>query len=114
MDTHTNGNGNMIFPYGYPHTDIHMWIPTGENPIPIPIPSPYGDYHTHGNPARYPPICYAAFDDLRTLFKADNFSIIKRAPKLTSKACWPSQLERQNVNLALRIFHESTVSCRSF
>ena len=36
--------------------------------------------------------------------------IIKRAPKLTSKACWPSQLERQNVNLAMRIFHESTAA----
>ena len=58
----------------------------------------------------YPTICYAAFDDLRTLFKADKFYIIKRAPKLTSKACWPSQLERQNVNLALRIFHESTAA----
>ena len=27
---------------------------------------------------------------------------------MTSKACWPSSLERQNVNLALEIFHEST------
>ena len=60
--------------------------------------------------SKYPPICFAAFDDLRTLFKADKFSIIKRAPKLTSKACWPSHLERQNVNLALKIFHESTAA----
>ena len=42
--------------------------------------------------SKYPPICYAAFDDLRTLYKADKFYIIKRAPKLTSKACWPSHL----------------------
>ena len=56
--------------------------------------------------SKYHPICYAAFDDLRTLYKADKFSIIKRAPKLTSKACWP----QQNVNLALKIFHESTAA----
>ena len=60
--------------------------------------------------SKYPPICFAAFDDLRILYKADKFSIIKRAPKLTSKSCWPSHLERQNVNLALKIFHESTAA----
>ena len=60
--------------------------------------------------SKYPSICFAALDDLRTLYKADKFSIIKRAPKLTSKACWPSHLERQNVNLALKIFHESTAA----
>ena len=37
--------------------------------------------------SKYPPICFAAFDDLRILYKADKFSIIKRAPKLTSKSC---------------------------
>ena len=31
--------------------------------------------------SRYPPICYAVFDDLRILFKADKFSIIKGSPK---------------------------------
>ena len=60
--------------------------------------------------SKYIPICYAAFDDLRTLYKADKLSILKKAPKLTLKACWPSHLERQNVNLALRIFHESTAA----
>ena len=60
--------------------------------------------------SKYTSICFAAFDDLRTLYKADKFSIIKRAPKLTSKACWPSHLERQNLNLALKIFHESTAA----
>ena len=33
---------------------------------------------------------------------------MKRAPKLTAKACWPSTLEKQNVSLALKIFHETT------
>ena len=60
--------------------------------------------------SNYPSINYAAFDDLRVLYKADKFSIIKRAPKLTSKACWPSHLERQNVKLALKVFHESTAA----
>ena len=45
------------------------------------------------------------------LFKSEISDILKRAPKLTSKACWPSRLERQNVNLALKIFHESTYCC---
>ena len=35
-------------------------------------------------------------------------NIAKMAPRLTTKACWPSKLERQNVKLALRVFHEST------
>ena len=60
--------------------------------------------------SKYPLIYYEAFDDLITLYKADKFSIIKRAPKLTSKACWPSHLELQNVNLALKIFDESTAA----
>ena len=58
--------------------------------------------------SNYPSINYAAFDDLRVLYKTDKFSIIKRAPKLTSKACWPSHLEFQNVKLDLKVLHEST------
>ena len=56
----------------------------------------------------YPEICYAPFQDIRNLFKSDKSNILKRAPKLSAKACWPSALERQNVSLALKIFHEST------
>ena len=59
-------------PHGDPHVDlhmdIHMGIPTGENHIPILNPDswvwesiwgyqygyPYGDSHTHGNPAAIP------------------------------------------------------------
>ena len=36
------------------------------------------------------------------------YNILKKAPKLSSKACWPSNLERQNVNFAIKIFHDST------
>ena len=56
----------------------------------------------------YSTICYAVFDEIRTLYKSDRGNIFQRAPKLTSRACWPSSLERQSVNLALKIFHEST------
>ena len=56
----------------------------------------------------YPTICYSTFQDIRTLFNSDKCNLFKRAPRLTSKACWPSSLERQNVNLALRVFYEST------
>ena len=34
--------------------------------------------------------------------------VVKQAHRLTSKACWPGSLERQNVSLALRIFDPST------
>ena len=64
--------------------------------------------NTHVHPSIYPKVCIATFDDLRMLFTSDISNILKRAPKLTSKACWPSRLERQNVNLALKIFHEAT------
>ena len=53
----------------------------------------------------YPTICYSVFEDIRTLFNSDKCNLLKRPPKLTSKACWPS---RQNVKLALRVFNEST------
>ena len=47
---------------------------------------------------------YAAFQDLRNLFILEQNSVAKTAHRLTVKSCWPSNLERQNVNLALRIF----------
>ena len=52
----------------------------------------------------------ASFENIRTLYKADQHSIAKLAPRLTAKACWPSNLERQNVNLALKVFDDSTHS----
>ena len=50
----------------------------------------------------------AKFNDVRLLYKREQYSTIKQAHKLSSKVCWPTSLERQNVNLALRVFHEST------
>ena len=48
------------------------------------------------------------FDDIRLLYKSEQHSTVKQAHRLNSKACWPTTLERQNVNLALRVFNEST------
>ena len=56
----------------------------------------------------YPEILYAPFQDIRNVFKSDKCNLMKRAPKLAAKACWPSLLERQNVTLALKISHETT------
>ena len=47
---------------------------------------------------------------LRTLGFYIVKSNTKLATRLISKACWPTYFERQNVNLALRIFCESTSS----
>ena len=44
------------------------------------------------------------------MYRADQMSLAKLAPRLTAKACWPSSLERQNVKLALRVFDISTAS----
>ena len=50
----------------------------------------------------------AMFNDIRLLYKSEQHSTVKQAHRLNSKACWPTTLERQNVNLALRVFNEST------
>ena len=50
----------------------------------------------------------AKFNDIRVLYKIEQHSTIKQAHRLSAKVCWPTSLERQNVNLALRIFNDST------
>ena len=52
----------------------------------------------------------AVFEDIRILYKDDQHSVAKLALRLTSKGCWPSTLDRQNVYLALRIFDDSTAA----
>ena len=52
----------------------------------------------------------ASFEDIRLLYREEQYKCLKLAPRLVAKACWPSSLERQNVNLALEIFDESTSS----
>ena len=44
------------------------------------------------------------------VYRSEQNSIIKLAPRLTAKSCWPSILERQNVNHALRVFGDSTAA----
>ena len=46
----------------------------------------------------------ASFEDIRMLYKTDQHSVVKLAPRLTAKSCYPSNFERQNVTLALKIF----------
>ena len=52
----------------------------------------------------------AVFEEIRQLYKSDQHAVAKLAPRLTSKACWPSTFEKQNVSLALRIFDGSTAA----
>ena len=55
-------------------------------------------------------ICHASFRDIRMLYNSEKDSLAKLAPRLTAKACYPSSLERQNVKLALKVVHESTIA----
>jgi hypothetical protein len=51
---------------------------------------------------------FAKFDDIRDLYHSERNSVIKLAPSLTYKALYPNSIERQNVQLALKIFDEKT------
>ena len=50
----------------------------------------------------------ASFQDICYLYKTEQYSV-KLAPRLSAKACYPSNFERQNVSYALKVFDESTV-----
>ena len=53
-------------------------------------------------------ISRASFEDIRNQYRLEHSSTVKQDHKLTAKVCWPTNLERQNVNLALAVFSEST------
>ena len=55
----------------------------------------------------------ARFQYIRLLYKSEQSSLLKQAHRLSSKACWPTMLERQSVNLALKIFDQSTYAALS-
>ena len=55
-------------------------------------------------------ISHASFRDIRMLYNSERDSLAKLAPRLTSKSCYPSNLERQNVKLVLKVVHESTIA----
>ena len=44
------------------------------------------------------------------LYNSERDSLVKLAPRLTTKSCYPPSLERQNVKLVLKIVHESTIA----
>ena len=44
------------------------------------------------------------------LYNSERDSLAKLAPRLTSKSCYPSNLERQNVKLVFKVVHESTIA----
>ena len=49
-------------------------------------------------------------EDIRIIFKSEQFASVKQAPKSTAKSCLPTKLERQTVHLALRIFNDQTAA----
>ncbi|KAH7985005.1 hypothetical protein HPB49_026654 [Dermacentor silvarum] len=61
-------------------------------------------------PSEKPPILTASFKTLRELHSKEQSQQIKSAPTLTTKALNPSNIERQNVMLALKIFNPSTAA----
>ena len=52
----------------------------------------------------------ASFEDIRILYREEQYKCVKLAPRLIAKSCWPTSLERQKVDLALRVFCDSTRS----
>ena len=48
----------------------------------------------------------ALFEDIRLLYRSEQNSVAKLAHRLTAKSCWPSNLERQSVSLAHRVFKD--------
>lgn len=61
----------------------------------------YPDFHDESQSLRK-----ASLSHLRKLHNSEKDNIVKMAPSLTHKALHPSSLERQNVNLALKLFDE--------
>jgi hypothetical protein len=54
-------------------------------------------------------VCKASISHIRRLYDIEKDSIVKLAPGLTHKALYPGNLERQNVQLALKIFDEKVI-----
>jgi len=55
-------------------------------------------------------ICKASLSHLRQLYASEKDNCIKMAPGLSYKALNPSNLERQNVKLVLKVFDEKTIT----
>ena len=52
----------------------------------------------------------ASLSHLRLLHEEEKGKIVKTAPSLTYKALYPTNIERQNVNLVLKLFNEKVVT----
>lgn len=52
---------------------------------------------------------YAPLNTLQKLHSLERKSLLSHSYKLTQKALWPSSLERQNVNLVLKLFNEYVI-----
>ncbi|GBM96249.1 hypothetical protein AVEN_126711-1, partial [Araneus ventricosus] len=52
-------------------------------------------------------ISLAKLQDLKDIYETEKSNLIKNAPKLSQKVLYPTSFEKQNVLLALNIFHES-------
>ncbi|CAG9762615.1 unnamed protein product [Ceutorhynchus assimilis] len=52
----------------------------------------------------------ASFAHIRQLYKKELAHVAKKAYKLNDKTVFPNNLERQNVNLADNVFHDSTIA----
>lgn len=52
----------------------------------------------------------ACFNDLREFHKKESHLLVKKAYKLNTKSLHPTHIERQNVQLALNVFHTTTIA----
>jgi hypothetical protein len=54
-------------------------------------------------------VCQASFSHVRQLYNSEVDIVVKLASGLTHRALYPSNLERQNVQLALKVFDEKVL-----
>lgn len=59
-------------------------------------------------------ILRASFSDLKMLHNVEEKKILKLAPTLNYKALYPTNIERQKVSLALKIFNEKTAAALQY
>lgn len=52
----------------------------------------------------------ARFQVICDLYESEKNALVKRAPGLSRKVCYPNNLERQNVKLTVQVFDEKTIA----
>jgi hypothetical protein len=55
----------------------------------------------------------AKFSVIRNLYKKEVNLVVKKAPNLNYKTCYPTHFERQNVKLVANVFNEKTIAALS-